>query len=216
MKKTKKYMWFLKKEESYDSRGFVILFAMMISSIILLVSTTMYNISKKDIIISSYARESQRAFYAANSALECALFNDVSDYLDNGTYFPISAVNPYAAVIKCGGRDIQIRMLNPDSGNTGGDNEFDHSFVFRYPNINDTYVQYYDTGCAYVLVEKKLGEDGVVAGTKKIETRITAVGFNMCKLNENDGYYDIPDYDDPTLLERRISSKYNTIYYVNP
>ncbi len=214
LKNEQKQIQVMGKKNS-SRRGFVILFAMMVASIILIVSTTMYNISKKATIVSSFARESQRAFYAANSALECALFHDVSDYLTNGTAFPVDATSGYTTDINCAGNTFPVRLLNTANG-TGGTEQFDHSFVFRYPAIDNANIHYYDTGCAYVLVEKKLGVDGSLPNTKEVETRVTAVGFNTCKFNSNDNFYDIPDYDDPTLLERRMSSTYTTLYYVGP
>jgi Tfp pilus assembly protein PilX len=184
--------------------GFVILFSVVVSSIILLVSVGMYNLSKKQVILSSYARESQRAFYAANSALECAYYYDVSPLIQE-TSFPITAENNYETQINCGGYNVVVSKINTSS--TGSD-EYTHSFVFRFAGING--LNSYETGCAYVLVEKKKGK--VVDGVTNLITRITASGFNVCTKGDS-GLYDIPDFDDPTLLERRISSGYETIYY---
>ena len=110
--KNKKIQAFVMNKKIPSHRGFVILFAMMIASIILIVSATMYNISKKAIIVSSFARESQRAFYAANSALECALFHDVSDYLTSGTIFPVDASSGYNATLNCAGNTFSTRLLD--------------------------------------------------------------------------------------------------------
>lgn len=185
------------------NKGFVILFATVVSSIILLITTSMYNLSKKQVILSSYARESQRAFYAANSALECAFFHDVSKFIPQ-TSFSIDLVGDIDP-INCGGKEVDVRKLEVDTTGDG----YTSSFVFRYPNIEN--LEVHDTGCAYVLVEKKKGE--TVGGITTIKTRVTAAGFNTCKLNPATGYNDIPDFDDPTLLERRISSGYDTTFY---
>ncbi|MCD5390089.1 MAG: hypothetical protein LR005_01775 [Candidatus Pacebacteria bacterium] len=200
----KKNQNFKKKKEA--KQGFVILFAMVVSSIILLVSSGIYNISKKQAVLSSYARESQRAFYAANSALECAFFYDISSFI-NETAFPVDAVGSYSTTIDCGGRNVLVRKLNVGStGNAG----YTHSFVFRFPNPVD--IDSYTSGCAYVLVEKRIGASGG-DGSSVLNTRVTSSGFNTCKENPNSGFFDIPDFDDPTLLERRISSGYNTSFY---
>jgi hypothetical protein len=196
-----KSTFFLKNNKK---EGFVILFSVVISSIILLVSVGMYNISKKQVVLSSYARESQRAFYAANSALECAYYYDVSSLVPE-TAFPITAENNYEKKINCGGFDVTLSKI---STNSTGEDEYTHSFVFRFAGING--LSNYQTGCAYVLVEKKKGP--VVDGKSDLITRITASGFNTCKRGDSD-LYDTPDFDDPTLLERRISSGYKTTYY---
>lgn len=204
---------FLKQKKNIfpkkQKEGFVILFAMVVSSIILLVSAGMYNLSKKQVILSSYARESQRAFYAANSALECAFFYDISDFIDQ-TSFPIDASDGYGTQINCGGRNVIVRKLNV--GFTGT-NEYTHSFVFRFPNPVD--MNSHTSGCAYVLVEKKIQIDASRPDANTINTRVTASGFNTCSENPNTGYFDIPDFDDPTLLERRISSGYDTRFYAS-
>ncbi len=188
-----------------DNNGFVILFASVVSSIILLITTSVYNLSKKQVILSSYARESQRAFYVSNSALECAFFNDISKFIVK-TAFPIDSESDFTQTINCGGKDVTVNKLKD---NTGLNGEYTNSFVFRYPDLED--IDSYDTGCAYVLIEKKIGETS--DGISKINTRITAVGFNTCQYDEVTGYNDIPDFNDPTLLERRISSEYDTVFY---
>ena len=187
------------------NKGFVILFATVVSSIILMITTSMYNLSKKQVILSSYARESQRAFYVANSALECAFFNDISKFIIK-TAFPMDADSNFTTKINCGGKTVIVTRLTT---NTGFGGEYTHSFVFRYPDLED--IESYNTGCAYVLVEKKKGD--TIDGISAINTRITAVGYNVCKYDDNTKYIDIPDFDDPTLLERRISSTYDTTFY---
>ncbi len=59
------------------SAGFTLFYAVLISSLLLAVGIAIFNITYKELILSSGARESQSAFYAADSALECALFWDL-------------------------------------------------------------------------------------------------------------------------------------------
>ncbi len=53
--------------------GFVILFSIVISAIVLLISAGVYKIASQEVILSGISRESLRAFYAADSGIECAL-----------------------------------------------------------------------------------------------------------------------------------------------
>ena len=62
-------------------KGFVILFAILISSVILLISVGIFSVAQKEAILSSYSRESQRALYASDSALECALFHNTTVFI---------------------------------------------------------------------------------------------------------------------------------------
>ena len=60
------------------SRGFVILFAVTISSIILAIALGVANIALKEIKFSTNARDTNDAFFAADTGVELALFNDKS------------------------------------------------------------------------------------------------------------------------------------------
>jgi len=58
-------------------KGFVILIAVVVSSLLLSLGAFIANIAVKEIQLSSSGRESQAAFYAADAALECALYQDL-------------------------------------------------------------------------------------------------------------------------------------------
>ncbi len=59
-----------------SSRGFTLLLASLIASLLLSVGLSMFTIAQKEIILSSLGRDSQYAFYAADSGAECALYWD--------------------------------------------------------------------------------------------------------------------------------------------
>lgn len=56
--------------------GFVLLYAVMTASIVLAVGVSIISIALKQLSISTLGRESQYAFYAANTGAECALYWD--------------------------------------------------------------------------------------------------------------------------------------------
>ncbi|OGI59396.1 hypothetical protein A3C60_02455 [Candidatus Nomurabacteria bacterium RIFCSPHIGHO2_02_FULL_37_45] len=58
------------------NNGFVILFAVMLSSIILAISLGIANIALKEIKFGTNARDTNNAFFAADTGIECALFSD--------------------------------------------------------------------------------------------------------------------------------------------
>jgi hypothetical protein len=177
------------------NKGFVIMFSVLISAIILLIASGIFNVTQKEVVLSSYARESQRAFYAADSALECALYADLAGIISTptGPGTPFSVGTPADHIFECGDTQIESTYL---SG--GGTELYQYPFVFRYRNQLST-----DISCAYVLVEKERNGQP----TPPVETRITAVGFNVC-IEDVNGIPMIPDFDDPTLLERRLSTTY--------
>jgi Tfp pilus assembly protein PilE len=78
-------------------RGFTLLIAIILSTVVLTVGLALLDVAYKQVILSSTAKQSQAAFYNADSALECALFYDqkkdsfdfstTTDFtVTNGTY----------------------------------------------------------------------------------------------------------------------------------
>ena len=59
-------------------KGYTLLFAVIVSSIVLSVGASIMNISKKETILASSVRDSITAFYAADSGLECAIYQNVN------------------------------------------------------------------------------------------------------------------------------------------
>lgn len=65
-----------KKRNIHTHKGFTLLLASLISSILLAIAIFMINIAQKEIVLASVGRDSQYAFYAADSGAECALYWD--------------------------------------------------------------------------------------------------------------------------------------------
>ena len=65
-----------KKNSQITSRGYALMFAIIISGLVLAVGYGISSIVRLETVLSGAARESQRAFFAADGALECALFWD--------------------------------------------------------------------------------------------------------------------------------------------
>jgi Tfp pilus assembly protein PilX len=57
-------------------RGFTLLIAVILATVSLAVGLALADIAYKQVLLSSTARNSQVAFYRADSALECALYYD--------------------------------------------------------------------------------------------------------------------------------------------
>lgn len=58
-------------------RGFTLFYAVLTSSLLLAIGLAIFNITFKELVLSSGARESSNAFYAADTGLECALYWDL-------------------------------------------------------------------------------------------------------------------------------------------
>lgn len=71
-----KYFFLVKFQ---PNRGFVMLFTVTISSILLSIALGIINISMNEVRFSTSARDTNDAFFAADIGAECALFFDNSD-----------------------------------------------------------------------------------------------------------------------------------------
>jgi len=80
------------------SAGFALLFAVLATSVLLAVSASIWNIAMREVILSSFGRESQVAFFAADSGLECALYWDFANNAFSTSTGPVN--------ISCGGSQV--------------------------------------------------------------------------------------------------------------
>ncbi len=64
------------KYVSRKQRGFTLLLAALVASIVLSMGASIYQLSSKQVALSSLGRDSQAAFFIADQAAECALYWD--------------------------------------------------------------------------------------------------------------------------------------------
>jgi hypothetical protein len=101
----KKY--FLKISKIKEKKGIALLFTVMLSAILLLVSLSIVDISSKEAIFNTSARNTNDAFFAADTGIECALLND-KDPLST----PFDPANSLTGVT-CGGSTITFSASDP-------------------------------------------------------------------------------------------------------
>lgn len=87
-----------KNTNKNQKHGFTLLMAMIISSLLLSIGISIYSITLKELILSSHGRNSQFAFYAADTGLECALYWDIKKNA-------FSTTTP--STIECDGKTIE-------------------------------------------------------------------------------------------------------------
>src|SRR3989344_9145870 len=173
---------------NYNS-GFVILFAVVISSIIALIGAGIFSIAFKESILASTASESQVARFAADSGMECTLFRELKQTISSPT-------------LTCAGPNSITPTLSTPSmtNNTGAVNlstEPDYEFRFAFDGM---------TSCGYVTVtHNQLPPSSVNSGATVIYgTLIISRGYNVC-------IGDMPNSQSQFLVERRLEA-----WYPNP
>lgn len=109
-----------KKEYKNLKKGYTLLFAMLISSLVLSIGIAVFNISLKEFRLSAAGRESQFAFYAADTGAECALYWD----FQHAAFATTSS-----RTIQCAGGDV----IDPITGSptTVGGQPLGATYSFR-------------------------------------------------------------------------------------
>ncbi len=92
-----------------NQRGFTLLLAALIASIVLALGTSIFQLAQKELILSSIGRDSQYAFYAADTGAECALYWD-----SRHERFPTST--PIAVNITCDGQAKTTTVTESSNG----------------------------------------------------------------------------------------------------
>lgn len=72
------YEFRIKKILSNKKGGFVALFAVLISAVVLAITLGISNTAYKEVFLTSQARDANYAFFAADSGAECALYADLN------------------------------------------------------------------------------------------------------------------------------------------
>ena len=96
------------------SKGFALLIAVLVSSVVLAVGISMITITLKEYLFSGVGRESEIAFYAADAGMECALYWDTSS--QGGKFDLAAAVDS----ISCMGSTV----ATPRGGTSGTQKQF--------------------------------------------------------------------------------------------
>ena len=174
-----------KKNSTRESRssGFTLFVAMVVSSLLLAVGFSIGNIILKQLLLAGSGKDSQIAFYAADSGSECVQFWDVknadgTNVLDDGPFsasstvvaatptpIPIPTEN---ATIRCGaGKIYASKMVSFDAATS--------TLIIDYSNNTDGY-----PSCAKVVIAKGYNSaTDDLGNTENVPyTRIISRGYN--------------------------------------
>lgn len=143
-------------------KGYAILFTVVIVSAISVITAGLSNAAYKQLILSSLAKDSQLAFYEADTAGDCALYADLVEYpkLLEATPSGIFSTPP-GTPWSCGGLNLKIVSAELSSG-----------YSLNPPQEDSL------DPCFRIDVKK----DTTSAPPHTITT-ITAKGYNICKIS---------------------------------
>jgi len=132
-------------------KGFAMLFTVMIVTLMLSIGISISSLSFKQGILSNLAKDSQIAFYQADTAIECGLYYDI-----NLNIFPLgtdpSSVTP---VILCGDSEFSLQTQQSSI-----------DYLVYAQNVTDT-----KKPCATILFDKL---------TRSGASVVQGKGYNVC------------------------------------
>lgn len=194
----------LKKNK--ENKGFVLLFSVLVASLVLSVGMSIISIALKQVILSGSGRESQYAFYMANTGAECATYWDLAGNTiidangNNGPVFAAGASVPATndLNVKCLGMSITDTTSQQCSQPiVAPENYIPNWCAFSSGSVYNTRfrISYEPTDltqrCAEVTVSKTVDSNNIV-----IATKITSRGYNTC------------DESNPRRIERALEFNY--------
>jgi hypothetical protein len=142
----------MRNPREQKNAGFTLILAALVASIVLALGTAIFRLAQKEVALSSLGRDSQFAFYAADTGAECALFWDIR-------YRFFSTTSPDGVEPQC---DAQPLCDKPSE--CVRSSEYPQTMAFDFePNGY----------CASVSVYKE-----VVPGTNAVKTVVRADGFS--------------------------------------
>lgn len=143
-----------------EDKGFIILLAVVLTSIVLAITVGIASIAYREILLSRTAMDAQSSFSSADSGAECALLHDVKAVP--------SLFSTLAPVINCQSVDIDVEYTSDAIGDYAG-------FMMSTPS-----------GCADVRVYKNIIIDIPDEGEVSF-TQIDSRGYNLaCNVVENE------------------------------
>ncbi|MDP3962576.1 MAG: hypothetical protein Q8Q03_01800 [bacterium] len=169
-------------------RGYTLLFAVLVSALVLAIGISILAIAKKEFLLATSARDSSSAFYAADSGIECAAYGEwvtkAFDLDDDRTSFLGCNFNPVPSPV----------LENIPNGK---------KFTF---DINVTSANASGGPCASIVITKI--KDQI---TGIIKTSIDSRGYNTGWSTANGGSCSISNADallSAKRVERAIQLRY--------
>jgi len=159
------------------SQGFALLLTMVVVSVVLAISLSLLNVTLKQYTLSATSRDSEIAFHAANTIMDCLRFYRSDSSTASGF---LSSSGP---AIDCTGGGSES-STNSSALSADGETIYRHTYTFNIgesPNLLCTDASIYTAAAAdndidYTLSNEGLGDFECPAGTTC--TYIFARGYN--------------------------------------
>ncbi len=162
-----------------SQKGFVVLFTVLIASVILLMGLGIANTASKEMLLSIQSRDAAKAFFAADTGMECALYQD--RHLDT-----FNLLNGNYPSFSCSGNGVYSDTSSSP-------------FTF-YVNMGSSS----SAGCAKVIVTKPY----IDSNENTFSTRIESFGYNTPFDQNYFDCGQIASPNNPNRIERAYRATY--------
>ena len=163
--------------------------AVTVAGLILSIGLGILNITTKEIILSAFNKESGKAFYAADTGIECALFWDISyDKAESAwteSPFATSSVLSLSESndLVCAGQKFNDHAVPVFQEWNIARDAVSATTTFKFSTWSTDYDGLnVDNPCVEVIIEKY--EENVGLPTPVIRTNISSIGYNTCDENK--------------------------------
>lgn len=151
-----------KEKFNNKKNGYTLLFSVLVASLVLAIGVSILNISKKEFMLTTSARDSAMAFYAADSGIECAAYGDQ----EFGSFS--ETTDSPSGTLHCG---EAMGAINPPPGQPATEiiagEEYVRTFSVKFGEGDGR------ESCTDIAVVKKLNING------SFDTIIEARGYNF-------------------------------------
>jgi hypothetical protein len=183
----------MKKENTRkDKSGFAILFAILLASLLLVIGLSIYNISVKELVISSFETEVKKAVYAATAGFECVNYWEGKDSYGKGilTATPKQFYNGTTGEIRCGDHFYFPNGSNNDIRKTAPTNPAYDADTFQYNTATSSEFWMFlsddeSDACVHAKLDyRKRSLAEIQGGQATTSSILTVWGYNSCDLND--------------------------------
>ncbi|MDD5050417.1 MAG: hypothetical protein PHV93_01585 [Candidatus Pacebacteria bacterium] len=182
--------FFQKKKTYLKRRGVTVLVASLVASILLAIGLSIFNTTVKDLFFAATAKESQIAFYAADTAAECAQYWDYKGAIFATSSNSIQTVAGSGRTCVSSNQDITSgAKWVPTAHSSASPAYFDTQFQISFTTPNNA--------CADVTVTKTALPDGINSATT-----ISAYGYDTSCADVNSGN------PNPRTVQRGVEFSY--------
>ena len=174
------------KNSNEEEKGFTLLFAVLVSTLVLAVGASIISMALRQVVLSGVGRDSQFAFYASNTGIECALYWDLNDSVD----FATTSDSDQEISFSCANFPTQTEEVIGG----GGDAETKFRIEFNQVGNNGEITSADLPYCVDVYVTKAIRDE--VGEQRRMTTSILSRGYNTC------------DPNNPRRIERGLELNY--------